>query len=127
MTRIKAPIENLAAVAIGDEALAASWLGAPSPLFGGISPGVASTSPEGRNRVRQQLAWFAGHGSHDEPSGDSDYDSITDIALDRAGTGPEHFLSLSGDIARLRRAAEHLRLSNRGREARLSRYRLHEL
>lgn len=93
-------IEAIALAAIGDEALAARWLHQPSRLYNGASPLQAMSSPEGRHRVLCQLAWFAGGGFRDtaDPNDLADYraasllDAHIDLAVTRAGSGPEEVL-----------------------------------
>ncbi len=107
------PIEDLAAAAIGDDALAARWLDRPSPLFNGVSPAAALSTQEGRHRVRRQLAWFAGESFGNPPFSGDDWESLADllsdpmmeIVLRRAGSGPEQLLGLYREIAAARRAA----------------------
>jgi hypothetical protein len=93
-------IEELAAAAIGNGALAASWLQQPSALFGGTSPLDAIATPRGRYSVRRQLAWFAGECFRAAPLFESDRDGlagllsdpVVDLVLRRAGAGPEELL-----------------------------------
>jgi hypothetical protein len=81
-------IEELAAAAIGNGALAASWLQQPSALFGGTSPLDAIATPRGRYSVRRQLAWFAGECFRAAPLSDP----VVELVLRRAGAGPEELL-----------------------------------
>jgi hypothetical protein len=75
----------------------------PSPLFGGDSPLVAVSTPEGRKRVRRQLVWFAGASllrpafSNDVPDSPADLlsDRLMDLLFKRAGAGPEKFLNVA--------------------------------
>ena len=93
-------IEELAAAAIGNDALTARWLQQPSALFGGTSPLDAIATPTGRYSVRRQLAWFAGECFRAAPFFESDRDGlagllsdpVVDLVLRRAGAGPEELL-----------------------------------
>jgi hypothetical protein len=93
-------IEAIALAAIGDKALAARWLRKPSRLFNGASPLEAIPSSEGRHRVLCQLAWFAGAGFRDTADSNcvaahrahSMLDAHIELAVTRAGSGPEEVL-----------------------------------
>ncbi|MDH3742051.1 MAG: MbcA/ParS/Xre antitoxin family protein [Hyphomicrobiales bacterium] len=87
---------------LGSRQLAQYWLQNANPLLDGTSPAQAIATPEGRRKVEQQLAWFAGKPAADTQVAAATPDRLQDLVddpliklvLERAGSGPEELLRL---------------------------------
>ena len=101
MAQSSCNLEQRAQAALGNRNLAMQWLNSANPLLEGSSPVEAVATAQGRRKVAQQLAWFAGQPvQQEEPVPQSERlqdlvgDPLIQLVLKRAGSGPEELLRL---------------------------------